>query len=173
MNEQAITQEFSIEILATNVDGVEHAIAPALASAVTAWEREFPEEQEDDDDGFVVVGKEGSVQEDDSDDGDEDENEEGDEDENDEDDSILEEPSDSSLNLTVVVTPAVLSDIKAIQSMDVDERLRVRIIYGSGLLVRQFSIAPDLGLIFSSGEKVNAPLHITLVADIFDTEIIF
>jgi hypothetical protein len=157
---QAVNQQFTVEILTADA---QEKIAPALAEAITGWDRELNEDEDDEqsDTDFLVGDDDGS-----SDDSDE-------SDEGEEPDGSDYDVSDSLLNLVTGVTPAVMNDIKVIQAMDADERLLVRINYGAGTLVRQFTISPDLGVLLSSGDKSEAPLLITVVADVFDSETLF
>ena len=159
---QAITQDFKIEIL--NADA---QVAVALTAGVTQWDRDFNDEEDSDEEGFLVNENQ---QDDDFDDGTDDEDESADE----EPEYEVDE-SDSTLILTLPVTSEALADIKALQSMDADERLSVRIIYGNGALVRWFEISPDVALILSSGNRTDAelPLTIQVIADIYDSATYF
>jgi hypothetical protein len=167
---QAITQDFQIEILTGTLEA---KIAPALCEAVTHWEREFnDDEDEDEEESFLVRDSDQDQDDDDADDGTDD----------DEDERVDEEPeyevetSDSTLTLSLPASVEALADIKALQAMDPDDHVTVRIVYGSGALVRQFVISPDVTVLLSSGNRVDAPaesLTIQVVADIFEAEVIF
>lgn len=171
-----ITQAFTLEILMSvstpsDIDsGTDEAsskapIAPALSASVIQWEREFNEEEEEDEPEDFLV---------DSDDSDSDD----DPDEEDDAGNYVVDVSDSVLNLTVRVTPEVLRDIKTLQGLDTDERLTLRVIYGTApnTLIRQFTIGPDVAILLSEGERVSTPdetLEIVVVADVYDAETIF
>lgn len=164
------TQMFTVEIL-TTPPAAPAVLATSLSANIIAWEREFNEEDEEDDDSNFLVP--------DSDDDAGDEDDDGDDhvdDEDGEEGFVIEEPSDSTLSLTTHVNAAVLADIKALQAMNADERILVRIVYGTeeAKLVRQFTVSPELSVLLSDGAKdTDEPLLITLVADVYDSETIF
>jgi hypothetical protein len=156
---QAINQQFTVAILNASDESRQH-IAPALAEAIIGWDRELNEdEDEEQSDTDFLVGDDDGASDDEGD--------------GEEPDGADYDVSDSVLNLVTEVTPEVMADIKALQELDADERLLVRVNYGAGTLVRQFTISPDLGVLLSSGDKSEAPLLITVVADVFDSETLF
>lgn len=162
-----ISQNFVVEITYVAGENRPEQIAPNLAKAVTSWEREFNDEEEDENEGFLVP-EDGL---DEGEDGDEEEGAEGEE--ADEEEGLL---SDSTLYLTATLSKDVLAEIKALQGMDSDELIKISIIYGNdqiGTIRRVFEVDPDLILNFGSGSKEATDLVVGLTFDIYNSEIVF
>lgn len=174
---QEINQEFQIEIIRCKEDGEPEVIAQNLSAQISSWEREFNDEDDDTDPSFLV-NEDGAS--DDSDDGDDDDTDGDDADQDDGDPSTEFEivDSDSTLSLVTTVNAGVLADIKALQELDADDHVKVRVVYGTEpvQLVREFMISPDVAVLLTSGDRVAMPkeaLQITIVADVFDSATIF
>lgn len=165
---QPITNNFAVEIRGTS-NLILGSTFSALCSAISQWNREYITEDDEDKEAYLVA--EAEDEEDDDSDADENEDEEEESDE----EYTVEEPSDSTLNLRVTVSPEVLRDIRALQEIESDERLTLDIIYGTApdTLTRRFIISPDVATALSSGIRDDSNLEIDVIADIYDAETLF
>lgn len=158
-----INQNFVVEITRINSENPQDLIAPNLAKAITSWEREFNEEDEDENEGFLVP-EDGL-----------DEAEEADDEEADDEDEASEELSDSTLYVYATLNREVLAEIKALQEDDA-EMIKISFVYGNeqaGTLRREFQVDPYSIINFGSGSKEEADLVIGLTFDVYNSEVVF
>lgn len=154
-----INQQFVVEISRPAV-GPE-LLAKNLASAITSWEREFNEEDEDENHGFLVPEDEDEA---------EDDEEEGAEEGEGEDE---EEPeADSTLYVTATLNKEVLREIKELQESEDASLLRIAFVYGNeqvGTIRREFDVDGDMFMSFGSGVKDTTDLVVGLTFDVYDS----
>lgn len=154
-----ITQNFEVQIVALSGPNSAESILPALAKAITGFERDFEDEEDVDDDqdqGFLLA------------DTSDDEDGEGDPQDHAEDEEHEEEEvATGVLTVQVQVTREALEDLNVLREME-ECRIGITFSYGGGLLNRTFEVSNDLWITMNGGSKNDEPLTIEVNFETFD-----